>query len=538
MRASASLATLPSPREKKARLDGAKRIRVVVRKRPLVEKELDAELTDVLELRRGALPSAVAPNLLVHEGKSKLDGTPYTETHQFRFDSVFEVDSSNARVYTDAVQPLVDRLFAGVGHGATSNTIFAYGATGSGKTHTLMGYHESPGMYLLAAADIFKRLGALKGGAALQLVISSYEIYGGKVFDLLNERSVLPVREDGKKKVNVVGLTQVTTATYAEFHEALLTASDARSTAVTGVHDQSSRSHAVLQLVLRPAAEKKPDAVAGRLSFVDLAGTERGRDTLNCTDKERQLEGAEINKSLLALKECIRSLDLGKAHIPFRGSKLTEVLRESFVGDSHTLMIGNVSPCSDSVEQTLNTLRYAAAVRDFSRGTTTAAVAANGGGASQPQHHKMTPGVIATPRATSVLPGAGAPASARGERPSNLPLKRGATAVEKENLSGASRIAAAPAAAPPPARPRPPPRWRRRRRARRRRRRRRGRRRARPADAGVESPVLASLAEKYDGSAPCSPEVMEHIQRLLAGRPPPAPSCRPTRSSLRPSPRR
>ena len=93
MRASASLATLPSPREKKARLDGAKRIRVVVRKRPLVEKELDAELTDVLELRRGALPSAVAPNLLVHEGKSKLDGTPYTETHQFRFDSVFEVDS-------------------------------------------------------------------------------------------------------------------------------------------------------------------------------------------------------------------------------------------------------------------------------------------------------------------------------------------------------------------------------------------------------------------------------------------------------------
>ena len=448
MRASASLATLPSPREKKARLDGAKRIRVVVRKRPLVEKELDAELTDVLELRRGALPSAVAPNLLVHEGKSKLDGTPYTETHQFRFDSVFEVDSSNARVYTDAVQPLVDRLFAGVGHGATSNTIFAYGATGSGKTHTLMGYHESPGMYLLAAADIFKRLGALKGGAALQLVISSYEIYGGKVFDLLNERSVLPVREDGKKKVNVVGLTQVTTGSYAEFHEALLTASDARSTAVTGVHDQSSRSHAVLQLVLRPAAEKKPDAVAGRLSFVDLAGTERGRDTLNCTDKERQLEGAEINKSLLALKECIRSLDLGKAHIPFRGSKLTEVLRESFVGDSHTLMIGNVSPCSDSVEQTLNTLRYAAAVRDFSRGTTTAAVAAHGGGSSQPQHHKMTPGVIATPRATSVLPGAGAPVSARGERPSNLPLKRGATAVEKENLSGASRIAAAPAAAP------------------------------------------------------------------------------------------
>ena len=126
----------------------------------------------------------------------------------------------------------------------------------------------------------------------------------------------------------------------------------------------------------------------------------------------------------------------------------------------------------------------------------------------------MTPGVIATPRATSVLPGAGAPASARGERPSNLPLKRGATAVEKENLSGASRIAA----------PR-----RRTRRPRARARRRDGAAAAArgvaaapggardgAADAGVRVPVLASLAEKYDGSAPCSPEVMEHIQRLLA----------------------
>ena len=104
--------------------------------------------------------------------------------------------------------------------------------------------------------------------------------------------------------------------------------------------------------------------VLGKMSLVDLAGSERGTDTKQ-HNRQLRTESAEINKSLLALKECIRSLDLGKAHIPFRGSKLTEVLRESCVGDSHTLMIGNVSPCSDSVEQTLNTLRYAQRVKDW-----------------------------------------------------------------------------------------------------------------------------------------------------------------------------
>lgn len=80
------------------------------------------------------------------------------------------------------------------------------------------------------------------------------------------------------------------------------------------------------------------------------------------------MDGAEINKSLLALKECIRALDQDKRHTPFRGSKLTLVLKDSFVGHCKTVMIGNISPCASSCEHTLNTLRYADRVKELKRG--------------------------------------------------------------------------------------------------------------------------------------------------------------------------
>ncbi|KAE9602162.1 hypothetical protein Lal_00050158 [Lupinus albus] len=106
--------------------------------------------------------------------------------------------------------------------------------------------------------------------------------------------------------------------------------------------------------------------VVGKISFIDLAGSERGADTTD-NDRQTRIEGAEINKSLLALKECIRALDNDQIHIPFRGSKLTEVLRDSFVGNSKTVMISCISPNAGSCEHTLNTLRYADRVKSLSK---------------------------------------------------------------------------------------------------------------------------------------------------------------------------
>jgi kinesin family protein 2/24 len=127
----------------------------------------------------------------------------------------------------------------------------------------------------------------------------------------------------------------------------------------------SSRSHAILQITLKDGNKQ-----FGKMSFIDLAGSERGADVTD-TNKQTRMDGAEINKSLLALKECIRALDQDKKHTPFRGSKLTLVLKDSFTGNCKTVMIGNISPAHTSCEHTLNTLRYADRVKELKRPTET-----------------------------------------------------------------------------------------------------------------------------------------------------------------------
>ncbi|NWR24182.1 KIF2A protein, partial [Emberiza fucata] len=128
----------------------------------------------------------------------------------------------------------------------------------------------------------------------------------------------------------------------------------------TSANAHSSRSHAVFQIILR-----RKGKLHGKFSLIDLAGNERGADT-SSADRQTRLEGAEINKSLLALKECIRALGRNKPHTPFRASKLTQVLRDSFIGEnSRTCMIATISPGMASCENTLNTLRYANRVKEL-----------------------------------------------------------------------------------------------------------------------------------------------------------------------------
>lgn len=137
-----------------------------------------------------------------------------------------------------------------------------------------------------------------------------------------------------------------------------------RSVGSTAANADSSRSHSIMQFALkRFAADSGASKLVGKISFIDLAGSERGADTFD-NNRQTRLEGAEINKSLLALKECIRALDCDARHVPFRGSKLTAVLRDSFIGETaRTVMIANISPTASCVEHSLNTLRYADRVK-------------------------------------------------------------------------------------------------------------------------------------------------------------------------------
>ena len=136
-----------------------------------------------------------------------------------------------------------------------------------------------------------------------------------------------------------------------------------RTSGQTGANAESSRSHAITTFSIKAGGKSY-----SKMSFIDLAGSERGADVID-REKKTKIDGAEINKSLLALKECIRALDkAGKGHhLPFRGSKLTQVLKDSFLGNSKTTMIANVSPALSCCEPTLNTLRYADRVKDLKK---------------------------------------------------------------------------------------------------------------------------------------------------------------------------
>jgi len=217
------------------------------------------------------------------------------------------------------------------------------------------------GMYTLAAYDIVYLINNVYEG--LDLYVSFYEIYCGELYDLLNKRAKVACREDNKQRVHIVNLTEKKCVEVEEIMETIHVGLQSRTSGKTGANEESSRSHAILMFGIK--SEGKPFS---KMSFIDLAGSERGADVID-TGKKTKQDGAEINKSLLALKECIRALDRAgkKNHLPFRGSKLTQVLKDSFMGNSKTTMIANVSPALSCCEPTLNTLRYADRVKELKK---------------------------------------------------------------------------------------------------------------------------------------------------------------------------
>lgn len=334
------------------------RICVCIRKRPLNKQELNKREIDVVSVPGKGV-------LMVHEPKHKVDLTKYLENQTFQFDYSFDETSTNNLVYKFTAKPLVQSIFEG-----SMATCFAYGQTGSGKTHTMGGdftgkqQNSAKGIYALAAQDVFALLNHKRYATLdLSVYVSFFEIYNGKVYDLLNKKAKLRVLEDERQQVQVVGLQEVHVSTAEDVIKIIQMGSACRTSGQTSANANSSRSHAILQIVLR--RNDRATTLHGKFSLVDLAGNERGTD-VSSNDRSSLVETAEINRSLLALKECIRSLGKNSDHIPFRMSTLTKVLRDSFIGDkSKTCMIAMVSPTMASCEYTMNTLRYADRVKEL-----------------------------------------------------------------------------------------------------------------------------------------------------------------------------
>jgi kinesin family protein 2/24 len=364
------------------------RIRVAVRKRPMIPRKETLISNNNNNNNKVEEVDVIHPmqyldygKILVYQPKTRVDLTREVETISFAFDNVYDETSTNTQIYNETIRALIPGLFEG-----RWASVFAYGQTGSGKTFTMMGStmtgmkaamsishnnhtnhkpEENLGLYFLAARDLFAILSQNQHNN-LSIGVSLFEIYGGKLFDLLNDRTQVKCLEDHKGRVCFPGLSEHPVSQADQLMRIIEDGNYRRSTGSTSANADSSRSHAVLQLCLRKHIDRKSNIEHGRLTFIDLAGSERGADT-NKASKTTRLEGAEINTSLLALKEVIRALamDGNMNHIPFRGSKLTQVLKESFVGkNSRTVMIACVAPNLLNCEHTLNTLRYTDRVKE------------------------------------------------------------------------------------------------------------------------------------------------------------------------------
>ncbi|KAF9520756.1 hypothetical protein BS47DRAFT_1481137 [Hydnum rufescens UP504] len=297
-------------------------------------------------------------------------GSKRYKDHRYTFDRVFGEDARQVDVYEDTTRPLLDGLLDGF-----NATVFAYGATGCGKTHTITGTDADPGIIYLTMAELFQKIEDRKDNILCEVSLSFLEIYNEEIRDLLGDsdayvpRGGLAMRDDQSNRVTVPGLVERRPTNADEVKEMVMQGNERRTQSPTHANQTSSRSHAVLQVNVTQAprtAGTTEERTMATLSIIDLAGSERASATTNMG--QRMIEGANINKSLLALGNCINALcESGNRtrHVPYRNSKLTRLLKFSLGGNCKTVMIVCIAPASNHYDDTQNTLKYANRAKDI-----------------------------------------------------------------------------------------------------------------------------------------------------------------------------
>ncbi|KAJ7464998.1 kinesin-like protein [Mycena galericulata] len=290
-----------------------------------------------------------------------------SQVFRFPFTSCYDADATQAAIFDADVRPLVDVAWGGV-----TVTIFAYGVTSSGKTHTMQGTAADPGVIPRVVEALFAKTAATTQLETAELAVSYIEIYKDDVYDLLVAREnalKLPVRENDAGTVFVAGLTSAPIASAAEFKQVYDTATARRSVGATLLNRASSRSHAVLTLTIRRVTAAtdggggRTKEVLGKLNLVDLAGSENNKLTGN--DPSRMAESSAINKSLSVLGQVVHALNTGASRIPYRNSKLTRILQDALGGSSVGLLICNLAPGAKFRQDTLNTLNFAVRTKNI-----------------------------------------------------------------------------------------------------------------------------------------------------------------------------
>jgi kinesin family protein 18/19 len=204
----------------------------------------------------------------------------------------------------------------------------AYGSTGAGKTYTMLGTGEQPGIMAKSLADLFTLIENSKN-RYFKLRFSYIEVYNESIRDLTNKKENLELREDPVKGTIIIGVNELEVTNSSEVFKLLLKGNNNRTTESTNANETSSRSHAILQINMenKLKSNNNTETINSKFILVDLAGSERAGNSKNTGI--RQTEGSNINKSLLALGNCINALADNKdnSFIPWRDSKLTRILK-------------------------------------------------------------------------------------------------------------------------------------------------------------------------------------------------------------------
>jgi kinesin family protein 5 len=306
-------------------------VKVFIRFRPINRKEANTD------------------SLTVHNNSIKVS------SHVFTFDKVF-FESDQETVYT-SVKKAVESVCQGY-----NATIFAYGNTSSGKTFTMFGTKENPGIIPRACSDIFERSPET---VDYSVKCSFLEIYQEKLFDLLDpkkEQESLKIRQT-EKTVYVQGLYEKPVFSETDILDAIKEGAEQRSVACTNSNNVSSRSHAVLTLSVTQTFTDGSECTS-KLHMIDLAGSENVEKS--GVQGTMLSEAKMINKSLCSLGNVISALtETGREHIPYRDSKLTYLLQDSLGGNSKTIVIATASQSEASFSETINTLKFASRMKEI-----------------------------------------------------------------------------------------------------------------------------------------------------------------------------
>ncbi|CAH0719347.1 unnamed protein product, partial [Brenthis ino] len=315
-------------------------VKVVVRCRPLSEREKNEGHDEVVRVwaERGAV------QVYNPKGQDKL----------FTYDAAYDCTADTQTIYDEMVRPLVASVLDGF-----NGCVFAYGQTGTGKTHTMEGTPDHEGIIPRAFRHIWTHIENNASPDITHLVSCSYvELYLEDVRDLLSKDcKKLTIRGQELNGFYIPEMTSVVCKSAAEMVRAMRAGNRNRAAARTDMNEHSSRSHAVFLVTVETAHRTTNRIRVGKLNLVDLAGSERQRKT--GAGGERLREAARINQALSSLGNVISALAENSPHVPYRDSKLTRILQDSLGGNSKTIMIANIGPASYNYDETITTLRYA-----------------------------------------------------------------------------------------------------------------------------------------------------------------------------------